>query len=69
MLKKNLIYFDGNSLGKLPLTVIKNLNKFLKVGIPNRNLENWKFSDLSQITFVNVKLESSLPFVVSLIIL
>ena len=24
---KNLIYFDGNSLGKLPLTVIKNLNK------------------------------------------
>ena len=25
------------------------LSRFLKVGLPNRNLENWKFSDLSQI--------------------
>ena len=25
------------------------LSRFLKVGFPNRNLENWKFSDLSQI--------------------
>ncbi len=30
------------------------LNKFLKVGIPNRNLENWKFSDLSQIIKKNI---------------
>ena len=25
------------------------LSRFLKVGFPNRNLENWKFSDLSLI--------------------
>ena len=25
------------------------LSKFLKAGLPNRNLENWKFSDLNQI--------------------
>jgi len=27
---KNLIYFDGNSLGKLPLTVIQNLNNVIQ---------------------------------------
>ena len=25
------------------------LNKFIKDGLPSKNLENWKFSDLSQI--------------------
>ncbi len=30
------------------------LNRFLKVGLPNRNLENWKFSDLSQIIKKNI---------------
>ncbi len=30
------------------------LDKFLKAGIPNRNLENWKFSDLSQIIKKNI---------------
>ena len=30
------------------------LSRFLKVGIPNRNLENWKFSDLSQIIKKNI---------------
>ena len=27
---QNLIYFDGNSLGKLPLNVIKNLNNVVQ---------------------------------------
>ena len=30
------------------------LSRFLKVGIPGRNLENWKFSDLSQIIKKNI---------------
>ncbi len=30
------------------------LSRFLKVGIPSRNLENWKFSDLSQIIKKNI---------------
>ena len=30
------------------------LNTFLKAGIPSRNLENWKFSDLSQIIKKNI---------------
>ena len=30
------------------------LNTFLKTGIPSRNLENWKFSDLSQIIKKNI---------------
>ena len=30
------------------------LSRFLKVGLPNRNLENWKFSDLSQIIKKNI---------------
>ncbi|MFL2895386.1 MAG: Fe-S cluster assembly protein SufD [Candidatus Pelagibacter sp.] len=31
-----------------------NFNKFLKLGFPNRKLENWKFSDLSQIIKSNI---------------
>ena len=27
----------------------KHLNKFIMNGIPNRKIENWKFSDISQI--------------------
>ena len=27
----------------------KSLDKFIKAGLPNKNLENWKFSDISQI--------------------
>ncbi len=30
------------------------LSKFLKAGLPNRNLENWKFSDLNQIIKKNI---------------
>ena len=30
------------------------LSRFLKVGFPNRSLENWKFSDLSQIIKKNI---------------
>ncbi len=30
------------------------LSRFLKAGLPNRNLENWKFSDLSQIIKKNI---------------
>ena len=30
------------------------LSRFLKVGLPNRSLENWKFSDLSQIIKKNI---------------
>ena len=30
------------------------LNKFLETGFPNRKLENWKFSDLSQIIKKNI---------------
>ena len=25
------------------------LNKFIKEGLPNKSLENWKFSDINQI--------------------
>ena len=32
----------------------KNLNKFIESGFPNRKLENWKFSDLSQIIQNNI---------------
>ncbi|MDC3083724.1 Fe-S cluster assembly protein SufD [Candidatus Pelagibacter sp.] len=32
----------------------KYLNKFLKTGFPSRKLENWKFSDLSQIIKKNI---------------
>ena len=32
----------------------KNLNKFIENGFPNRKLENWKFSDLSQIIKKNI---------------
>jgi len=31
-----------------------NLNKFIKSGFPNRKLENWKFSDISQIIKKNI---------------
>ena len=30
------------------------LNKFLETGFPSRKLENWKFSDLSQIIKKNI---------------
>ena len=32
----------------------KFLNSFLKKGLPSRKLENWKFSDLSQIIHKNI---------------
>ena len=32
----------------------KNLNKFIEIGFPSRKLENWKFSDLSQIIKKNI---------------
>ena len=31
-----------------------NLNKFIESGFPNRKLENWKFSDISQIIKKNI---------------
>ena len=38
------------SFSKKEIKTKKNyLSRFLKAGLPNRNLENWKFSDLSQI--------------------
>jgi Fe-S cluster assembly protein SufD len=33
----------------------KNLNKFIKAGFPNRQIEDWKFSDLNQIISSNIK--------------
>ena len=38
---KNLIYFDGNSLGKLPLTVIKNLNNVVQDEWGNDLIQSW----------------------------
>ncbi|MDA9678364.1 Fe-S cluster assembly protein SufD, partial [Candidatus Pelagibacter sp.] len=32
----------------------QSLNKFIENGFPNRKLENWKFSDLSQIINKNI---------------
>ena len=32
----------------------KHLNKFIENGFPSRKLENWKFSDLSQIIKNNI---------------
>ena len=32
----------------------KHLNKFIQNGLPNRKLENWKFSDISQIIQKNI---------------
>ena len=32
----------------------KYLNKFIEKGFPNRKLENWKFSDISQIIKKNI---------------
>ena len=32
----------------------KYLNKFIEIGFPSRKLENWKFSDLSQIIKKNI---------------
>ena len=43
------------SLSKKEIETKQNyLSRFLKVGLPNRNLENWKFSDLSQIIKKNI---------------
>jgi len=33
----------------------KNLNKFIQNGFPNKRIEDWKFSDLSQIISSNIK--------------
>ena len=30
------------------------MNEFIKIGFPNRKLENWKFSDLNQIIQKNI---------------
>ena len=43
------------SFSKKEIEIKKNyLSDFLKIGIPNRNLENWKFSDLNQIIKKNI---------------
>ena len=33
----------------------KNLNEFIQNGFPNKRIEDWKFSDLSQIISGNIK--------------
>ena len=33
----------------------KNLESFIKMGFPNRRVEEWKFSDLNQIISINIK--------------
>ena len=43
------IMLSSSSQNKEIETKQNYLSRFLKVGFPNRNLENWKFSDLSQI--------------------
>ena len=50
--EKNLknISFSKNEIQ----TKQNHLSRFLKVGIPGRNLENWKFSDLNQIIKKNI---------------
>ena len=45
----------NSSFSKKDIEIKKNhLNKFLKSGLPNKKLENWKFSDLSQIIKKNI---------------
>ena len=45
----------NSSFSKKDIEIKENyLNKFLKHGIPNRKLESWKFSDLSQIIKKNI---------------
>ena len=45
----------NSSFSKKDIEIKENyLNKFLKHGIPNRRLESWKFSDLSQIIKKNI---------------
>jgi len=45
----------SSSFSKKDIEIKENyLNKFLKQGIPNRKLESWKFSDLSQIIKKNI---------------
>ena len=44
-----------SSFSKKDIDIKKNyLNQFLKKGFPNRKLENWKFSDISQIIKKNI---------------
>ena len=45
----------NSSFSKKDIEIKKNhLNRFLKSGLPNKKLENWKFSDLSQIIKKNI---------------
>jgi len=45
----------NSSFSKKDIEIKKNhLNRFLKSGIPSKKLENWKFSDLSQIIKKNI---------------
>ena len=44
-----------SGFSKKDIDIKKNyLNKFIKKGFPNRKLENWKFSDISQIIKKNI---------------
>ena len=42
--------FKNSSFSTKNINIKKEfLNKFIKEGLPNKSLENWKFSDISQI--------------------
>ena len=44
-----------SGFSKKDIDIKKNyLNKFIEKGFPNRKLENWKFSDISQIIKKNI---------------
>ena len=45
----------SNSSKKEEIDRIKNLEQFLKTGLPNKKDENWKFSDLNTIISKNFK--------------
>ena len=45
----------SNSSKKQEIDRIKNLELFLKTGLPNKKDENWKFSDLNTIISKNFK--------------
>ena len=45
----------NSDLSEVDIKIKKNyLNKFMENGFPNRKLENWKFSDISQIIKKNI---------------
>ena len=54
---KNTFENFNNQVSKkniISKTRLENFNKFLDFGFPNRKLEDWKFSDLSQIIKKNI---------------